>query len=49
MLEHGGLLTTEHYAISRRESLETYMPVNHSDAEQEDLEAKSSTAKISPR
>ena len=47
LLEHGGLLTTEHYAISRRESLETYTPVNNNDTDQEALETTSSMTRFS--
>ena len=43
LVEHGGLLTTEHYAISRRDSLETYVPVNN-DSDQEDSETKCDSA-----
>lgn len=47
LLEYGGLLTTEHYAISRRESQDTYMPVNHTGSDQEDLDTTSNMTRVS--
>ncbi|WP_126322880.1 hypothetical protein [Candidatus Rickettsiella viridis] len=44
LIEPGGLLTTEHYAISKRESQDSYIPANNTDSDQEDLDAKNDVA-----
>lgn len=46
LVEPGGLLTTEHYAISRRESQDSYIPVNNNDTDQEDSEAKNDVTSL---
>jgi hypothetical protein len=49
LLEHGGLLTDTHYAISKREYQKTYMVIddNNTPTNQENSEAKSNTIRLS--